>query len=143
MPSSYSVKRIIDASPERIWTLLEDTSGYAAWNPAVVSLEGRIANGEKIKLVASVNPKRTFTLTVSELEPCRRMVWSDGMALGLFRGVRTIALRPQGEAQTEFTMQEIYSGPLAKLITKAIPDLNESFAQFADGLKAAAEAARV
>ncbi len=143
MPSSYSVKRTIDASPERIWALLEDTSGYAAWNPAVVSLEGRIATGEKIKLVASVNPKRTFTLTVSELEPGRRMVWSEEMGLGLFRGVRSIELRPLGEAQTEFTMQEIYSGPLAKLITKAIPDLNESFAQFADGLKAAAEAARV
>ncbi len=40
-------------------------------------------------------------------------------------------------------MQELYSGALAKLITKAIPDLNESFAQFADGLKAAAETSEV
>jgi hypothetical protein len=36
-------------------------------------------------------------------------------------------------------MQERYSGPLARLIARAIPDLTESFAQFADGLKRAAE----
>ncbi len=35
-------------------------------------------------------------------------------------------------------MEEVYSGPLAPLITKAIPDLTESFDQFADGLKQAA-----
>ena len=143
MPSSYSVKRTIDASSERIWALLEDASGYASWNPAVVSLKGQIAEGETIKLVSSVNPKRTFSLKVSGVEPRRTMVWSDGMPLGLFRGVRTIALRPLSDSQTEFAMQELYSGPLAKLITKAIPDLNESFAQFADGLKAAAESAQV
>lgn len=143
MPSSYAVKRTIDASPQQIWTLLEDASGYARWNPAVLSLEGRIAEGETIKLVSTVNPKRTFSLKVSGVEPQRAMVWSDGMPLGLFRGVRTIALRPLSDSQTEFAMQELYSGPLAPLITKAIPDLNESFAQFADGLKAAAESAQV
>jgi len=143
VPSSYTVKRVIDASPEQIWALLEDASGYARWNQAVVSLGGRIAEGETIKLVSSVNPKRTFSLKVSDVEPQRTMVWSDGMPLGLFRGVRTIALRPLSDSRTEFAMQELYSGPLAPLITKAIPDLNESFAQFADGLKAAAESAQV
>jgi hypothetical protein len=38
-------------------------------------------------------------------------------------------------------MTEEFSGPLAGLITKAIPDLTESFNQFADGLKASAEKA--
>jgi hypothetical protein len=42
-------------------------------------------------------------------------------------------------ARTEFSMQERYSGLLAGLITRAIPDLSESFARFADGLKRAAE----
>jgi hypothetical protein len=37
-------------------------------------------------------------------------------------------------------MEENYSGALASLITKAIPDLTDSFAQFADGLKTASEA---
>jgi len=136
---TYSVQRTIEASPQRVWDLLTDADGYTSWNPAVVSLKGRVANGETIHLVSSVNPGRTFSLAVSEVEPATGMVWSDGMPLGLFRGVRTFSLRPLGADRTEFSMQEQYSGILAGLITRAIPDLTESFAQFGDGLRHAAE----
>jgi uncharacterized protein YndB with AHSA1/START domain len=139
MARSYAVERLIDASPERVWSLLTDALSYRDWNKAVVSLDGRIAVGEKIKIVSVVNPKRVFSLTVTEMQQPHRMVWSDGMPLGLFRGVRTFALRPQDGGGTVFSMEEVYSGPLAPLITKAIPDLTESFDQFADGLKQAAE----
>lgn len=37
-------------------------------------------------------------------------------------------------------MTEKFSGPMAGLFTNAIPDMTESFEQFADGLKIAAEA---
>ena len=139
MSLSYKVQRTIQADPERIWALLTDPASYRAWNPTVVSLEGRIAVGETIKLVSTVNPKRTFSLKVTELEGPRRMVWSDGMPLGLFKGVRTYSLRPT-DAGSEFDMEEVYSGPLAPLITRAIPDLTDSFVRFAEGLKAASEA---
>ena len=36
-------------------------------------------------------------------------------------------------------MTEVYTGPLAGLITKTIPDMTDSFDKFADGLKSAAE----
>ena len=36
-------------------------------------------------------------------------------------------------------MEEVFSGLLEPLISKSIPDMSESFAQFADGLKEAAE----
>ena len=139
MPKSYSVQRTISATPERIWGLLIDAGGYTGWNPSVTSLDGRIAAGEKIKLVSTVNPKRAFSLTVSDVEPERQMVWSSGMPLGLLKGVRTLSLRPLGDGRTDFEMEEVYSGPLAPLITKSIPDLTASFGQFADGLKSAAE----
>lgn len=68
-----------------------------------------------------------------------RMVWSDGMPLGLFVGRRTFTIAETGEQRCDFTMVEALTGPLAWLITKAIPDLTDSFAAFADSLKAAAE----
>lgn len=142
MAKSFSVKRTINASPERVWTLLTDADSYATWNPSVMSLQGRIALGETIKLITAVNPKRTFSLTVTGVEPTRGMVWSGGMPLGLFTGMRTFSLRSLGDDQTEFSMEEVYTGALAPLITKSIPDLAESFAQFADGLKAGSESAR-
>lgn len=139
MATSYTATRIIGADPETVFGLLTDAASYPTWNPAVLSLDGTLAAGETIRLVSVVNPKRTFTLTVTEVDAPHRMVWADGMPLGLFKGVRTYTLQPLGEGRTEFTMAEVFSGPLAPLITKAIPDMTESFEMFADGLKTAAE----
>lgn len=138
MATSYAVRKTINASPERVWALLTDASSYPEWNKSVVSLQGRIDVGETIKLVSVLDPKRTFKLKVAELDRPTRMVWSSGMPLGLFRGTRTYSLRQQGNA-TEFAMEEVFTGPLAPLITKAIPDMTDSFELFADGLKQASE----
>lgn len=135
----YVVTRAINASPEKIWSLLTDAPSYADWNPAVVGIEGTIAPGEKIKLTSTVNPKRAFALEVTEFEAPRRMVWAGGMPLGLFKGVRTFTVTPHDDGSTDFSMDEVYSGLMEPLISKSIPDLTDSFEQFADGLKSSAE----
>ena len=91
-----------------------------------------------MKLVSTVNPKRAFSLTVNTMDEPSLMVWSDGMPLGLFKGTRSYRLTPDG-AGTVFSMDEVYTGALAGMITKSIPDMTDSFEQFADGLKEAAE----
>ena len=139
MATRYHVERRIDASPERVWSLLTDASTYRDWNKAVVSIEGPIVQGGTISLVSVANPKRTFKLHVSEMRPPNRMVWSDGMPLGLFKGERPYKVDPR-EGVTHFEMTEEYTGLLAGVFTKAIPDLTESFNLFADSLKRAAEA---
>lgn len=138
MTKQYAVTRAIDAPLDVVWALLADATSYADWNPAVVSIEGPIAAGRTIKLVSIASPKRTFKLKVAVMEPPRLMVWSDGMPLGLFKGERTYRLHDR-DGRTEFSMTEVFSGPLSGLISKLIPDLTDSFNQFADGLKTAAE----
>lgn len=135
---TYTVTRDIQAPPQVVWDLLTDPSSYRDWNPAVLSIEGAMSPGSKIKLVSIASPQRSFSLTVTSMQAPVRMVWSDGMPLGLFRGVRTYRLGPV-RAGTTFSMTEEFSGPLAGLIAKSIPDLTDSFDQFADGLQAAAE----
>ncbi len=134
----YEAKCTIGAAPEVVWGLLTDASSYDDWNDAVISIEGHIRQGGTITLVSIVDPKRTFKLRVSEMREPNKMVWSDGMPLGLFRGVRTYTIT-ETSTGSEFSMVEEFSGPLAGLITKAIPDLTESFTLFARGLKDAAE----
>lgn len=133
-----AVTRSIAATPERVWELLTDASSYQRWNPAVVSIEGPIALGGTVRLVSVASPKRTFSVRVSALEPARRMVWSDGMPLGLFKGERTYLVEPV-DGGARFSMSEEFSGPMSGLICRSIPDLGPSFDQFADGLKSAAE----
>ena len=139
MAPRYSVTRKIDAPAGRVWDVLTDAGTFADWNDSIISFEGPIEQGKKVKLVSVVNPKRSFSLLVSTLQPPTTMVWEDGMPLGLFKGVRTYQLRESGEG-SEFSMVEEYSGPLAGLITRMIPDLTESFDLFADSLKRTAEA---
>ncbi len=139
MAKGYHVSRRIDATPDRIWALLTDASSYRDWNRAVESIEGTIALGNTISLVSIVNPKRVFTLKITDVARPSRLVWSDGMPLGLFKGERTYRL-DERDGATEFSMTEQFSGLLAGLITRAIPDLTDSFNLFADSLKSAAEA---
>lgn len=137
--TTYSTNKSIAAPADRIWGLLTDAAGYASWNTTVISLEGEISVGHKINLISTVNPKRAFKLTVAEMQKPKRMVWSDGMPFGLFKGVRTFTLAPLPNGQTQFAMEEVYSGLLEPLISKSIPDMTDSFEEFAQSLKAAAE----
>lgn len=140
MTKRYSVTRAIDAPPQKVWDLLADAESWADWNPAVISILGPIEVGNKVELVSIVNPKRTFKLKVVSMDAPRRMAWADGMPLGLFKGERVYEVQAEG-AGSVFSMVEEYTGLLSGLISKSIPDMTDSFEQFADGLKAGAEAA--
>ncbi len=136
---AYESGSTINASPAAIWAVLTDAAGYTAWDSGVERVTGRIAPGEKITVVSKANPGRSFPVKVAEFVPGQRMVWSGGMPLGLFKGVRTYTLTPAGQNATKFSMREEYTGPMLPMIWRSMPDLGPSFQQFANGLKARAE----
>ena len=139
MATGYHVSRRIDAPAERVWELLTNAASYRDWNRAVVSIEGTIALGQTISVVSIVNPKRVFKLRITDVARPNRLVWSDGMPLGLFKGERVYRL-DERDGATEFSMTEQFSGLMSGPISRAIPDLTDSFNLFADSLKHAAEA---
>jgi uncharacterized protein YndB with AHSA1/START domain len=134
----FSTSTTIHAPPETVWSLLTDAPSYPRWNPTVERIEGEIAQGRKITVHTTFSKGRAFPAKVTEFSPLHRMVWSGGMPLGLFKGVRTFTLTPRDGA-VEFSMEEVFSGLMSPLIEKSIPDLDPYFAQFAEGLKKAAE----
>ena len=123
---------------ETIWNLLTDAPNYPVWNTTVEKVEGHIVPGGKVTVYAKINPGRAFPVKVTEFTPPKRMVWTGGMPLGLFKGERTFALTPQAGG-VEFSMSEIYSGLMLPLIEKSIPDLQPAFDEFARALKTRAE----
>jgi len=135
----YDSSSTIEASPDSIWAILTDGPGYPEWDSGIDRVEGRIAPDEKISVFSKVSPRRAFPVRVSEFAPGRKLVWSGGMPLGLFKGVRTFTLSPVEGGATRFTMQEEYTGPLVSLMWRSMPDLAPSFEQFANGLKERAE----
>ena len=137
----YTAKTTINASAETIWSILTNAAGYPDWDPGVDRIEGTIAAGEKVTAYTKLSPGRGFPATVSEFVPGKKMTWSSGMPLGLFKGVRTFVLADKGDGAIEFTLREVFSGPLLGLIGRSIPDMTENFQQFVAGLKAQAESA--
>ncbi len=123
----------IKSTPEKIWRLLTNAEGYRSWNSTIVSLDGDISPGGKIKLVSQLDPKRSFRLTIKEWIPNKKMVWGDS------KGSRTYLLNQNEQGATQFSMTEKIGGWLFPLYAKYIPPFDESFEQFAADLKKAAE----
>jgi len=136
---SFSVTTLIKASPETVWKILTDAARWTEWNTTVNKVEGKIAPGEKVTVYVKINPGRAFPLKVTEFVPPQRMVWADGMPLGLFKGERTYTLTRQADGSVEFAMREVYTGLMAPMITGSIPDLQPAFDEFAAALKRRAE----
>lgn len=127
-----TISQTIDADAATIWQLLTNTADYARWNSTIVSVEGNIQKGEKIRLKSTLDPSRTFKLKVKEMVPQQKLIWGDAM------GERTYTLEKNGK-ETLFTMTEKIGGLMFPLFANKIPSFDESFEQFTADLKKEAE----
>ena len=132
---SFTVTTLINRSPEAIWAILTDAATYPEWAKGTHRLEGQSIDGGVLRLFTASKPQQPMTLKVTQFIAPKTFTLSGGLPLGLFRGNRTITLTPQSDSTTEFTMREVFVGPLAPLLGRMIPDLTPSFEAYAAGLK--------
>ncbi|MDP9028037.1 MAG: SRPBCC domain-containing protein [Actinomycetota bacterium] len=135
---SYESESQIAANPEAVWAVLVDAFAWPSWDSGVDGVEGTIALGAKITIRSKAAPGRAFPVKVTTFDLPRKLVFTGGMPLGLFRGVRTYTLTPKAGG-TLFHMREEYTGPMLGMISKSMPDLQPSFDQFAAGIAKRAE----
>lgn len=134
----YEIETEIEATPEDIWRILTKVLPSEPAPFGILRFEGEISLGSRLKLWSEVSPKQAFKLKVDKFSAPNEMVWKGGMPVGLFIGTRTFSVRSTQHGAI-FHMKEVFSGPLAWLITKSIPDLTPSFEKFAATLKQKAE----
>lgn len=128
-----SISIEIKSDPSIIWTLLTNASDFPRWNSTVISIQGNIAPGGKIKLKSTLDPKRTFKLKVKEFNPEKKLAWGDAM------GNRIYTINKSANGAILFSMTEKIGGPLFPLFARMIPSFDKSFEQFASDLKKEAE----
>lgn len=133
----YSAGINIKTRSDRVWALMTNAGDFPRWNSTIKSIEGTIAAGQTIKLVASISPERVFNLNIIEFVPEKKMVWSDGNAM--FRGVRTYIVSDKKDGTTDFTMAEVYTGLMLPMIAGSLPDFGPTFEQYLADLKREAE----
>jgi len=122
----------INATSEKVWSLLTNASDMPNWNSTVLSVEGDIKVGEKIKLKSYLDPDRTFKIKIKEMRSPSRMVWGDAM------GNRVFNIK-ESEGSVIFTMDEKIGGLMFPLFANKIPPFDESFERYVSDLKKAAE----
>jgi uncharacterized protein YndB with AHSA1/START domain len=128
-----SVSIEIKADPGIVWALLTKAADYPRWNSTIISIQGNIALGEKIKLKSTLDSNRTFKLKIKEFEPEKRLVWGDG------QGKRVFSIVKNENGNLTFTMTEKIGGFMFPMYAKMIPSFDQSFERFANDLKKESE----
>lgn len=133
----YAAGINIKASVDRVWALMTNGANFPSWNSTIKSIEGQIAAGQTIRLVATIAPNRVFNLKIIEYVPRERMVWSDGNAM--FKGVRSYTFAAKPDGSTDFSMAEEYTGLMLPMIAGSLPNFIPVFETYLADLKRAAE----
>lgn len=135
--TTFEASTTISADPDRVWTTLLDIEGWPEWDGSLERVEGSLAPDGRITIKVE-GQSRPFKLRVVEWQPASRLTLRGGMPLGLFTGTRTYELTPRADG-TGVSMVERYTGPLASVFGKRLPDLQPSFDAFVAGWRDAAQ----
>ena len=137
--TEVSASVIINAPVETIWHYLTDAASYTRWDPNINRVQGTIAVGNTLRFWTKPMPDRVFSTRVVEIVPNHRMMWKSNLPFGLFSSLRIFSLLPLDAGGVEFTTKVTFSGPLQPLILRTLPDMDDVFHQFVEGLKAVVE----
>lgn len=92
----------IQATAERIWSLLTEAKGFSRWNSTVTSIEGQIREGERLRLRVP-GSDRIFTPVISGVIPDERMTWTGGLPRCLVAALRSADVMCPGRLSYRYT----------------------------------------
>ena len=136
----------INATPQKVWSVLTDFSNYPSWNPFITSFNGQPVVGKKI--VAHICPPgakgMTFKPVILQYTPNHELRWIGKLFIShLFDGEHTFILKDNGNGTTTLMQYERFRGILVSLFKKML-DVNtrDGFSQMNEAVKKRAEEAK-
>ena len=117
---------LINASPQRVWSILTGFDAYPAWNPFIKSIKGEAKAGSTI--VVRLEPPGASGMTLKPkvlvFQPSKEFRWIGHLLFpGLFDGEHRFELEDNGNGTTTFRHCEIFKGILIPLFSKML-DVN-------------------
>ncbi len=109
----------INASPDKVWVILNDFVNYPQWNPFIKSIKGEVKVG--IKITVRIEPPNakgmTFKPKVLAYETNKELRWIGHLLFsGLFDGEHKFELIDNGNGTTTFIQSEKFNGVLVGLL---------------------------
>jgi hypothetical protein len=113
----------INASAERVWSILTDFASYPEWNPFIRRISGELKVGERLDARLEPPGGRGITLrpTVLRAEPNRELRWLGHLLVpGLFDGEHSLLIQPLEESRVRFIQSEMFKGLLVPLLARSL-----------------------
>ena len=113
----------INASPERVWSILTDFASYPQWNPFIRRISGQLKVGERFEVLLEPPDGRGITLrpTVLSVEPNRQLRWLGHLWVpGLLDAEHSLATQPLEENRVRFIQSEMFNGVLVPLLARSL-----------------------
>ncbi len=109
----------IQATPDRVWSVLTDFKSFPDWNPFIRSISGREVVGEmlEVQLKPPGAKGMTFRPEILKFDLGKEFRWKGKLFFkGVFDGEHYFILEKIGESETRFIHGEIFSGFLVGLL---------------------------
>lgn len=133
---------IINAGREKIWNILIDTEKHKDWNPFIVSMSGKIIEGEQlINVMKNGTGSITFKPKVMKVRENEYFEWLGHLWVpGIFDGRHYFKLEDIRPGQVKLTHGENFKGLLSGMILRKIGDETKTkFIAMNNAIKALAE----
>jgi hypothetical protein len=145
MSKEIKTEILINATPEKVWSILTKFENYPNWNPFIKSIKGEVKVGNKIE--ARIEPQKaqgmTFKPKVLVFDTNKEFSWIGHLLFpGLFDGEHKFELVDNGNGTTTFRQSEKFKGILVPLFKKMLDnntvngfnEMNEKIKELAEQL---------
>ncbi|WGH75461.1 SRPBCC domain-containing protein [Tenacibaculum tangerinum] len=115
MTKKISAQININATPEKVWSVLTNIHSYPEWNPFITKIEGILAIGKTIKITVRPEGSSTMTFkpTILTYTENKILLWQGKLLVkGLFDGKHKFELIDNENGSTTFIQSEIFTGIL-------------------------------
>ncbi|WP_372524081.1 SRPBCC family protein [Sulfuricaulis sp.] len=115
-----TIKTAVDvaASPEMVWRVLTYFPDYPKWNPVLVSIQGSLSPGQRLKIQARLPGREyKFSPRVVKVIPATELRWRRWRFIeGVFDREQAFFIVPNGIKGVRFIQREHFSGLLVSLV---------------------------
>lgn len=118
MAKEIKTQIVINAKPDKVWSVLTDFENYPKWNPFIKSISGdaRIGNNITVNIFPPNGKGMIFKPIVLAFEANKEFRWKGKLLFkGLFDGEHKFEIMNNGDGTSTFLHSEIFTGILVGL----------------------------
>ena len=132
----------INASKEKVWSILSNFNNYKAWNPFIKNSEGEMKLGGKlINTIYIGESKNVFNPTLVEVTPNKSFSWLGSLYFkSFFSGRHYFEIQEISAIQVKLIHGEDFTGIISSLVFNKISENTKAgFVKMNEALKVECE----